>query len=68
MSSLKWILPEATRIYLDYPEDLEFLREVYKRLPKERKNMFSTQDLVDLLRSEPELLKINSHLNDVPVR
>lgn len=68
MSSPKLELPENTRIYLDYPEDLEFLRKVYEKLYEQNKTKFTAEDLVELLTSEPELLKINSYLNDVPVR
>ena len=68
MSSPSWSLPKNTRVYLDYPEDLEFLRAIYMRLVKNKKYQFKSQDIVDLLKSEPELLNINSHLFDEPVR
>ena len=68
ISSPRWKLSENTRVYLDYPEDLEFLRQVYKRFLEKNKPMFNAIDVAELLHNEPELLKINSHLSDIPVR
>ena len=50
LSHLRWTV--------DYPEDLEFTREVYKRLYKEDK-VFLMGDILDLLKKHPELSKIN---------
>jgi len=68
ISSPKWKLPSDTRIYLDYPEDLEFLNRVYQRFTDQNKYNFAAEDLVELLNSEPQLLEINRYLKDVPVR
>jgi len=68
ISSPKWKLPPDTRIYLDYPEDLEFLNKVYQCFINQYKYDFSAEDIVELLHSEPELLEINRYLEDVPVR
>lgn len=43
---------------VDYPDDLEFVRQVYARLYKKGK-IFSMQDILDLLKKHPELAKIN---------
>ena len=48
-SHLRWTL--------DYPEDLEFTRAVYAHLY--RGNIFSTQQILDLLQQEPALANIN---------
>jgi spore coat polysaccharide biosynthesis protein SpsF len=43
---------------IDYPQDLKFAREIYKRLyPK--KKIFTMEDVLDLLQKEPSLLEIN---------
>ena len=68
ISSPKLKLPPDTRIYLDYPEDLEFLNEVYKRFAQQNKYDFDAKDIVELLQSEPDLLEINRYLEDVAVR
>jgi spore coat polysaccharide biosynthesis protein SpsF len=43
---------------VDYPEDLEFVREVYKRLYKED-GVFLMSDILEVLRKNPNLAKIN---------
>lgn len=50
LSNLRWTV--------DYPQDLEFVRQVYQRLYPIKK-IFLLQDILDLLRKEPELSKIN---------
>jgi len=47
---------------LDYPEDLTFFQEVYKRLYPS-KPIFTTEDIFDLLAAEPNLAAINMHLS-----
>ena len=50
---------------LDYQEDFNFLCEVFKRIDK-KKEMPLYEDIMELLKSNPELLKINdcwSHLS-----
>lgn len=54
ISKLRWTI--------DYEKDLIFAREVYKNLyPK--KKIFLMQDILNLLKKNPELLKINQ---DIP--
>src|SRR5262249_37351934 len=50
---------EWLRLTLDYEQDLEFAREVYSRLERDGES-FSLQDVVELLKAEPELATINS--------
>jgi len=50
LSYMRWTVDEA--------KDLEFVREVYRRLYKEGK-IFSMKDIVSLLKKYPELMEIN---------
>ena len=52
----------GARVSVDTPADLRFLEEVYARLqvPAGEADM---RDVVRLLRAQPELLKINSHIH-----
>jgi spore coat polysaccharide biosynthesis protein SpsF (cytidylyltransferase family) len=49
LSRLRWTL--------DYEEDLQFTREVYRRL--QHKGIFLMVDILALLNAEPSLLTIN---------
>jgi spore coat polysaccharide biosynthesis protein SpsF len=51
LSNLRWTV--------DYPEDFEFIKQVYKNLYKEG-NAFSMQEVLDLLSKQPHLNQINS--------
>jgi spore coat polysaccharide biosynthesis protein SpsF len=68
ISSSKLKLPENTRIYLDYPEDLDFLSKLYEHLVDQNNRDFNAEDIVVALEENPNLLKINNHLKDVPIR
>ena len=50
----------SMRWTVDNPEDLEFARQVFKRL--EGRNEFSWLDVVKIIETEPGLADINSHL------
>jgi spore coat polysaccharide biosynthesis protein SpsF len=52
----------GARISVDTPADLEFLEEVYTRLNVPA-GAADVRDVVRLLRSEPDLLKINAHIH-----
>ena len=43
---------------VDTPEDLEFMRQVYRRF--DGRDDFSWKDVLDLVHDEPELMKINA--------
>jgi len=45
---------------IDTPEDIEFVREIYRRL--DSRGDFGWQDVVALLENEPSLMWINSHV------
>ena len=51
-SNLRWTLDEEC--------DVRFLREIFARLYP---GNFSTEDILQVLKREPQLLKINSHLS-----
>ncbi len=41
---------------LDYPEDFEFINEIYKRLGQKS---FNSRDILMVLKDEPFLMEIN---------
>lgn len=55
------------RFQLDYQEDFAFITEIYRGLLP-CKSDFRIADIFDLLDEHPELLKINSHMVEKPVR
>jgi spore coat polysaccharide biosynthesis protein SpsF len=48
------------RMTLDYQEDLEFFKAVYKHLYQPGK-VFSLDDILNLLKEHPEIIEINCH-------
>lgn len=53
LSHLRWTV--------DYPEDFEFVSQIYQKLfPKNPQ--FSMNDVLSLLEKEPPLIKINAHM------
>ncbi|WP_428324965.1 cytidylyltransferase domain-containing protein [Nitrosopumilus sp.] len=50
---------ENMRWSVDYKNDLEFVKEVYSKLYF-KKEIFSMTDILNLIKKEPNLLKINS--------
>jgi len=51
MNHLRWSV--------DYPDDLDFVRQVYSKLHTKQK-VFTMKDVLNLLKREPDLIKINS--------
>lgn len=49
------------RLTVDYPEDLELIREIYRRLYKPG-SIIPLKKIIKLLDDNPELLKINVHV------
>lgn len=45
---------------VDFPEDFEFINQVYLNLYKQKGDTFNYKDVYELLDKKPELLKINS--------
>lgn len=58
MAPRRWDAPEY-RFQLDYPEDLKFINEVYARLEPLYGDAFGIEEIMALLREEPELVDIN---------
>lgn len=51
LSSFRWTM--------DYLEDYEFVKQIYQKLYRES-TIFGMKDILDLLKREPDLIKINS--------
>lgn len=47
------------RLTLDCPEDYQFIRKIYEGISKD---MFFLDDIIKFLEKNPELLKINQHI------
>jgi len=58
-SQMRWTVDEI--------EDLEFVREIYKRLYK-RRRIFLAKEIVKLLEKEPKLLEINKNIKRKKIR
>ena len=58
ISEMRWTVDEIA--------DLEFIREIYKRLYKKNK-IFLMKDIVDLLRKYPALMEINKNIRQKKV-
>jgi spore coat polysaccharide biosynthesis protein SpsF len=67
MAPPRYRAPEH-RFQLDYPEDLAFIREVYRRLEPLHGDRFGTPEVLELLSARPELAAINAHCQEKPVR
>jgi spore coat polysaccharide biosynthesis protein SpsF len=63
----RWAFPDY-RFMLDYPEDLRFINEIYTRLEPAYGDSFGIEELITLLKNEPELLEINRNCTVKPVR
>lgn len=63
----RWYAPDY-RFQLDYPEDHRFITEVYKRLQPKFGDLFGIEEIMALIRQQPELLEINRHCVEKPVR
>ena len=50
------------RLTIDYPEDYEFVKAIYEKL-YEKNNDFEFNDVLELINSNPSLLKINEQYN-----
>jgi spore coat polysaccharide biosynthesis protein SpsF len=59
--------PEV-RLQLDFPEDLQFIREAYRRLESLYGACFGVTEILEMLRRSPEVAQINAHCIEKPVR
>lgn len=62
-----WQAPDL-RLQLDYPEDLAFIRTVYAKLEPTLGGTFGVGPILDLIRREPAVGRINAHCEEKPVR
>jgi len=56
------------RFQLDYLEDQRFITEVYRRLEPRYGDAFGVDEVMTLLRAEPQLVEINRHLSEKALR
>ena len=63
----RWAKPDL-RFVLDYREDLALLTELHKRIEPTYGDEFGLEEMMAVVRGEPELLAINSHCIDKPAR
>jgi len=56
------------RLQLDYAEDLELIRQIYRRLQPRYGDAFGTPEILDLLAAEPALADINRYCIEKPTR
>lgn len=60
---LRWRAPDY-RFQLDYAEDHRFINEIYRRLEPKYGDDFGIEEIMTLLRKEPELVEINRHCEE----
>jgi spore coat polysaccharide biosynthesis protein SpsF len=56
------------RLQLDYPEDLQLIREIHRRLAPRYGEAFGTPEILELLAADPKLAEINRHCRNKPTR
>lgn len=56
------------RFMLDYQEDYKFINELYKRLLPIFGPLFGLEEIMQVLKKEPQLLEINKDCEDKPLR
>lgn len=59
LAPARWRQPRF-RWQLDYPEDLAFLNEIYRQLEPLYGDAFGIEEVMALLRQQPQLIKINA--------
>jgi spore coat polysaccharide biosynthesis protein SpsF len=63
----RWHAPDY-RFQLDYPEDHRFICEIYRRLEPRYGDGFGIEEIMALLREEPDLVKINRSCQEKSAR
>jgi spore coat polysaccharide biosynthesis protein SpsF len=63
----KWQSPDL-RLQMDYPEDHQFISEIFRRLEPEFGINFGIEEILSLLKQNPELTEINRHCEEIAVR
>ena len=67
LAPARWHGPDL-RFQLDYPEDLRFITGVYSRLEPAHGDAFGVDEILSLLRHEPDLAEINRHCKEAVLR
>ena len=67
MAPPRWHGPRY-RLQLDYEEDLQFIRAVYARLEPTHGGVFGLEEIMALLKREPELVAMNIDCEEKAVR
>lgn len=67
LAPARWHAPQL-RFQLDYQEDLNFLREIYRQLEPKYCDNFSVTEIMQLLYEQPLLVAINAHCEEKAVR
>jgi spore coat polysaccharide biosynthesis protein SpsF len=62
-----WQAP-GIRLQLDYAEDYQLICEIYQRLEPEHGEKFGVEEILELLRRNPELTAINRHCEEIALR
>lgn len=57
---------DLRRLTLDYHEDFELFKKIFNELCKEGK-IFSFKEIITLLKSKPEIIKINQNRKQIKV-
>lgn len=63
----RWHAP-AYRFQLDYPEDHQFISQIYQRLEPEFGDNFGIEEIMALIRREPWLVNINRYCHEKSAR
>ena len=56
------------RLQLDYKEDLDFIREVYKNLEPQYGDKFGVKEIIDLISLKPDIAELNKDCEEKPIR
>ena len=67
LAPARWRGPDL-RFQLDYPDDLRFINEIYSRLGPAHGDAFGLDQIMTLLRREPDLAEINRHCEEAVLR
>ena len=64
LTSPQKLFAPALRFVIDYPEDLEMVRNVYRRLLPISGENFNTVDVIRLLKKEPQIAAMNAKYSE----
>ncbi|MEW5744462.1 MAG: glycosyltransferase family protein [Nitrospirota bacterium] len=67
LAPARWHAPHL-RFQLDYPEDYRFINDIYRRMEPLHGDAFGIEEVMMLLKQEPELALINARCEEKSVR